>query len=64
VVWGSVPQTDEHLPQSTFTVQFFWMTTFCIAFYEPYLSTHLEIILTLFVFTFLKISIQLIVEIL
>ena len=37
-VWGSGPQTDKHLPQSLFTDNFFEMTTFCIAFYEPYLS--------------------------
>jgi hypothetical protein len=38
-VWDSGPQTDKHLPQSPVTVQFFWMTTFCIAFYKSYLST-------------------------
>jgi hypothetical protein len=38
-VWESGPQTDEHLPQSPFTGKFLWMTTFCIAFYESYLST-------------------------
>jgi hypothetical protein len=27
------------LQRSPFTVNFFWMTTFCIAFYESYLST-------------------------
>jgi hypothetical protein len=37
-VWGSVPQTDNHLPQSPLTSQFF-MTTFCIAFSESYFST-------------------------
>ncbi len=40
------PQTEKHLPQSSFTGQFFKMTTFCIAFYESYLSTG-------FLFTFL-----------
>ncbi len=36
-VWGSGPQTDKHLPQSPFTDRFIQMT-FCIAFYESYLS--------------------------
>jgi hypothetical protein len=31
-------QTDKHVPQSPLTGQFFMMTTFCIAFYESYLS--------------------------
>ncbi len=31
--------SDKHLPQSTLTGQFFQMMTFCIAFYESYLST-------------------------
>ncbi len=38
-VWGSGRQTNKHLPQSPFTGQFFYMTTFYIAFYESYLST-------------------------
>ncbi len=38
-VWRSGPQTYKHLPQSTFTGKIFWMTTFCIAFYESYIST-------------------------
>jgi hypothetical protein len=38
VVWGSGPQTDKHLSQSNFTGNFFLMTTFCIAFYESYVS--------------------------
>jgi hypothetical protein len=29
---GRGPQTDKHLPQSTFTGKFFYITTFCIAF--------------------------------
>jgi hypothetical protein len=33
------PQTDNHLPQSPFTGQFFFMTTFCISFYQSNLST-------------------------
>ncbi len=33
------PQADKHLPQSPFTGQFFEMTTFCIVFYESFLST-------------------------
>ncbi len=33
-MWGSDIQTDKHLPQSPFRG-----TTFCIAFYESYLST-------------------------
>ncbi len=32
-------QTDKHLLQSSFTRTFFKKTTFCIAFYESYLST-------------------------
>ncbi len=40
-VWSSGPQTDKHLPQSPLTCQFFSMTTFCIAFFESYLSTWL-----------------------
>ncbi len=36
----SGPQTDKHLPKSPFTGQFFYLTTFCISFYEFYLSTH------------------------
>ncbi len=31
-------QTYRHLPQSRFSVQLYKMTTFCIAFYESYLS--------------------------
>ncbi len=31
--------SDKHLPQSPFTGKFFPMTTFCIDFYESYLST-------------------------
>ncbi len=37
--WAS--DTDEHLPQSPFTDQFFSMTTFCTAFFESYLCTWL-----------------------
>ncbi len=33
------PQTDKHLPQSPFTGQFIWITTFGIAFYQSNLST-------------------------
>ncbi len=29
----------KHMPQNPFTGKIFWMTTFCIAFYESYLST-------------------------
>jgi hypothetical protein len=29
----------KHLPQSPFTCKFFWMTTFCIAFYQSHVST-------------------------
>ncbi len=36
---GKGPQTDKHLPQSPLTCQYFLMTAFCIAFYEPYFST-------------------------
>jgi hypothetical protein len=36
---GYGPQTDKHLPHSPFTGELFLMTTFCIAFYESYLST-------------------------
>jgi hypothetical protein len=35
--------SDKHLPQSPFTGQFFKMTTFCIDFYESYLSTVLGV---------------------
>jgi hypothetical protein len=38
-LWGDGPQTDEHLPQSPFTGQFLLMATFCLAFYDSYLST-------------------------
>jgi hypothetical protein len=31
-------QTDKHLPQSPITGQFLQVTTFCIVFYESYLS--------------------------
>jgi len=31
--------SNKHLPHSPFTGQFLYMTTFCIAFYESYLST-------------------------
>ncbi len=31
-------QTYKHLPQSPFTGKFFQMTTFCMSFYESYLS--------------------------
>ncbi len=34
--WAS---TDKHLQQSPITGQLFYMTTFCIAFCESYLST-------------------------
>jgi hypothetical protein len=34
-LWAS---TDKHLTQSPFPGQFLTTTTFCIAFYEPYLS--------------------------
>jgi hypothetical protein len=37
--WPSGSQTDKHLTQIPFTGQLFYMTTFCIAFYESYLST-------------------------
>ncbi len=38
---GSGPHTDKHPPQSLFTGKFILLTTFCIAFYESYLSTML-----------------------
>ncbi len=38
MVWGSGNHTYKHLPQRSFTDNFF-MTTFCIAFFEYYLST-------------------------
>jgi hypothetical protein len=36
---GRGPQTKKYLSQSPFPGHFFLMTTFCIAFYQPYLST-------------------------
>ncbi len=35
--------SDKYLPQSPFIGQFFQMTTFCIDFYESYLSTGLSV---------------------
>jgi hypothetical protein len=37
-VWGYGPQTDKQLPPSPFTGQFFYMRTFCIAFFDYNLS--------------------------
>ncbi len=37
---GLGPQTDKHLTQRPLMSQFFYMTTFCIAFCESYLSKH------------------------
>jgi hypothetical protein len=36
---GTGPQTDKQMPQSPVTDKFFQMMTFCVAFYEYYLST-------------------------
>jgi hypothetical protein len=35
---SSGSKTDKHLPQSPFAGKFFKMTTFCIDFYESYIS--------------------------
>jgi hypothetical protein len=37
---GRGPQTNKNLPQSPFTGQCFYVTTFGIAFYQSNLSTH------------------------
>ncbi len=35
-LWVSGPQTDKHLPESSFTGKYFQFMTFCIAFYCMY----------------------------